>query len=83
MNYYSINITEDEAIFLFEYFNRFDDTEKLDFIHPAEYIALMKIASQIDKTTSAMFKSDYDIKLKEARENISKGYDGDIPFIQK
>jgi len=41
MKKYTLRITEDEAIVLFEFFARFDDTDKLEFIHPAEYIALL------------------------------------------
>jgi hypothetical protein len=48
MSGYTLNITEDEALVLSEFFHRFDETDKLEFAHPAEYIALMKVAAQID-----------------------------------
>ena len=40
MTEYSIKLNEDEAIVLFEYFYRFDDTGSLAFEHAAEYLAL-------------------------------------------
>jgi hypothetical protein len=41
------------------FFHRFDETDKLEFAHAAEYIAPMKVAAQIDRTTPAMFDPNY------------------------
>ena len=82
MNKYSLEITEDEAIVLFEFFERFGDTDKLEFEHPAEYIALMKVSGQIDKTTAAMFKTNYAELLSEARNRIAEGFGGDVPGLK-
>ncbi len=67
---------------LFEYFNRFDNTASLAFEHAAEYLALQKLAGQIDQTTPAMFKPNYDKILEKAREKIAKGFEGDIPGLR-
>ena len=80
---YKLTISEDEAVVLFEFFERFEEKEKLYFVHPAEYIALMKISAQIDKTTAAMFKKNYAEILFEARERIAKGFESDFPEIEK
>lgn len=80
---YEIKISEDEAVVLFEFFERFDDKERLYFVHPAEYIALMKISAQIDKTTAAMFKKNYAEILSDARERIAEGFESDFPEIEK
>ncbi len=80
---YKLTISEDEAIVLFEFFERFDDKERLYFVHHAEYIALMKISGQICKTTSAMFKENYGEMLNEARERIAGGFESDFPKIEK
>lgn len=79
MNKYNIKLTEDEAITLFEYFSRFDETDSLKFEHPAEYIALQRLSVQIEKTTAAMFKPEYKQLLANARNNISKDFEGYIP----
>ncbi len=56
MSEYTLQIPEDEALVLFAYFSRFDETGDLSFRHPAEYIALQRLAGQIDQTTPAMFR---------------------------
>ncbi len=83
MDEFQITITEDQALVLFEFFARFEDKERLYFVHPAEYLALMKIAGQIDKTTSAMFKTSYGELLKEAKDRIAGGFESDFPEIEK
>jgi hypothetical protein len=83
MNKYSITITEDEALVLFEFFERFDKSDRMQFLHPAEYIALMRISSQIDRTTSAMLKPNYDTLLSNARSRIAEGFDGEVPGMKK
>ena len=80
---YELKITEDEAIVLFEFFERFGEKERLYFVHPAEYIALMKLSAQIDKTTAVMFKPNYGELLQNAREKIAEGFESDFPKIEK
>lgn len=82
MDEINIKISEDEAIVLFEFFERFGDKGRLYFVHPAEYIALMKISAQIDKSTSAMFSKNYAEILSEARERIAVGFESDFPEIE-
>ena len=48
---YQLQISEDQAVVLIEYFHRFDETGSLRFEHAAEYLALQALAAQIDKTT--------------------------------
>ena len=67
MDEYKLAITEDHALVLFEFFERFDEKERLYFVHPTEYIALKNISGQIDKTTSAMFKTNYDELLNKSK----------------
>jgi hypothetical protein len=79
MSEYNVKLTEDEALVLFEYFERFDETDDLSFRHAAEYIALQRLAGQICKTTSAMFKPEYERLLADARGRIANGFEGQIP----
>ena len=83
MSKIQIEISEDEAIVLFEFFERFGEKEEMYFVHPAEYLALMKISGQIDKSTSAMFKENYVEILKKARENIADSFESDFPEIRE
>jgi hypothetical protein len=79
MSVYTLSLTEDEALVLFEFFARFDDTDQLAFAHPAEYIALLRLSEQIDKTTSAMFMPNYSELLTGARARIAEGFEGTVP----
>ncbi len=82
MNEYSISLSEDDAVVLFEYFSRFDETDDLSFHHAAEYLALQRLAGQIDQTTSAMFKPNYGDILQAARSRIADGFEGDVPCLR-
>ncbi len=79
MSNFTLSITEDEALVLFEFFARFDETDKLQFEHAAEYLALLRVSAQIDKTTFAMFSPQYRSLLATARERIAAGFKGDVP----
>ena len=79
---YSLTISEDEALVLGEYFNRFDDTDDMSFRHPAEYLALQKIAGQIDGTTPAFFSKNYHELLQAARNRLAAGFQGDVPCFK-
>ncbi len=83
MDEVSIKLSEDEVIVLFELFERFGDKGKLYFVHPAEYIALMNISAQIDKSTPAMFSGNYREILYEARERVAEGFESDFLEIEK
>jgi hypothetical protein len=82
MSEYTLKISEDEALVLFAYFSRIDETDDLSFRHPAEYVVLQRLAGQIDKTTSAMFKPDYTQLLAAARERVAAGFEGQIPCLK-
>jgi hypothetical protein len=83
MNDYSLKLSEDDAVVLFEYFSRFDDTDDLSFQHPAEYIALQHLAGQIDTTTAAMFMTNYDEILETARSRVAAGFEGHVPCLKR
>jgi len=79
----NIEISEDAAIVLFEFFERFEEKEELYFVHPAEYLSLMEISAQLDKSISAIFDKNYREILRQARERIAKEFDGDFPVIRE
>ena len=83
MSEIQLQLSEDDAIVLFEFFERFSEKERLYFVHPAEYISLMRISAQIDKSTSAMFSEKYKELLQKAREQIAEGFESDFPPIEK
>ncbi len=77
-----VRLTEDEALVLFEYFERFDETDDLRFRHPAEYVALQRVAEQVVKGSPAAIRKDYDTLLSEARERVAAGFDGSVPCLK-
>ena len=79
---YSLTISEDEALVLGEYFNRFSDTDDMSFRHPAEYLALQKIAGQVDATTPAFFSENYHELLQAARNRLAADFEGDVPCFK-
>lgn len=79
---YCLTISEDEALVLGEYFNRFDGTGDLSFRHAAEYLALQKIAAQVDVTTAAFFSENYDELLHAARDRLAAGFEGEVPCFK-
>jgi hypothetical protein len=75
----SINLTNDEALVLFDFLSRFDDSGKLAFAHSSEYLALQSISAQLDKTLIEPFQPDYTQSLERSRSIVSAGFDGDFP----
>jgi hypothetical protein len=75
----SVTVTYDQALVLFEFFARFQDTDRLAFAHPAEYLALSRIAAQLDKAVTEMFEPDYRELVAAARARVAAGHDGDYP----
>ena len=73
MKNYTLEISEDEAVILFDFFSRFDETDELKIENPAEYAVLARISAQIDKTTTAMFDPAYKTILADARRRLSYG----------
>ena len=82
MNEYQLTLSEDEAVVLFEFFERFDEKGELYFVHPAEYIALQRLSGQIDRTTSAMFSANYGEILDAARARLAEGFESDFPRLR-
>jgi hypothetical protein len=75
----TLTLTPDQALVLFEFFARFQDTDRLAFAHVAEYLALTRIAAQIDKAVVAMFDPEYTELLAAARDRVSAGHDAEYP----
>jgi len=83
MTDYMLQVSEDEALVLNEYFNRFDNTGDLSFEHAAEYLALQRLSAQLDKTTSAPFKPNFAELLASARTRIATRFQGEVPCLLK
>ena len=63
-------ITSDEAIVLFEFLQRFSNTEKLVIKDQAEERALWNLCCVFEKFLAMPFDKDYSELLREARERL-------------
>ena len=77
----AISLTEDQALVLFEYFERAEATGDRGFSHAAEYLAMQHLHAQVCKATSAMFEPEYVALLASARARIAHGFEGKIPGL--
>ena len=78
-----ITLSRDEALVLFEFFARFDEKDDFTMRNIAEYLALMRISTQLDKALVEPFKPNYIELLNAARERLASGYIGNAPGVVK
>jgi hypothetical protein len=67
-----IEITNNEALVLFEIVSRYSDTDKLTIEHPAEQQALFNLACALEKLMPQPFEADYKKTLESARQALQK-----------
>jgi hypothetical protein len=66
----SIELTNDEALVLFEFLQRFSDQDALRIEDPAERRALWNLGCLLEKRLAAPFRADYLDLLAEARGRL-------------
>jgi hypothetical protein len=77
----AIRLPHDEALVLFEFFCRFDDSHDFTLRHNAEYLAFARLSAQLDKAFVEPFQPEYMDLLRAARERIAAGYEGTAPGV--
>jgi len=65
-----LTVTDDEAIVLFEFLQRFSETDKLVIEDQAEERALWNLCCGFEKVLAAPFSKDYPVLLREARNRL-------------
>ena len=78
----NVRLSRDEALVLFEFFARFDADDDFTLRHNAEYIALSRISTQLDKSLVEVFDPSFAQLLKAARERVAAGYEGRAPGVR-
>jgi hypothetical protein len=73
----SLEMSEDEAIVLFELLARFDESEALSIAHVAEERMLWDISGSLEKLLVAPFASNYRDLLTRARDSYR--YEDELP----
>ncbi len=70
---FQLTITSDEALVLFEFLQRFSDTDKLFIEDQAEERALWNLCCVLEKLLAEPFDQAYLDLLREARERLRDG----------
>ena len=65
-----IPVTQDEAIVLFEFLQRYSDSDKLVIDDQAEQRALWNLRCTLEKFLTAPFEKNYVVLLEEARTRL-------------
>lgn len=66
-----ISLSPDEAIVFFDWLSRMNESEKLNFVHPAEQRVLWDIESNLEGELTEPFRSDYVELLDAARARVA------------
>jgi hypothetical protein len=77
----AITMSRDEALVLFEFFSRFEETDNFTLRHNAEFLAFSRMSAQLDKALVEPFQSNYSELLHEAQNRIAAGYQGRAPGV--
>ncbi|TXI25968.1 MAG: hypothetical protein E6Q61_01290 [Nitrosomonas sp.] len=67
---------------LFEFFARFQESNRLRLLNNAEFIVLSEVAAQIESTLVEPFDPNYDQLLSQAQEHLAAGYEGLAPGVE-
>ena len=71
-----LTLTHDEALILFDLFQRMEAEKTLRFEHPAEWIALGRLTAQLESIPWEVQSRDYDRLLQAARSRAAEGFEG-------
>lgn len=79
----TITLSHDEGLVLSDFFSRFCETDDgFTMRHTAEYLAFMRVASQLDKVLVEPFQPGYAQKVHAARDRLAAGYEGPAPGVR-
>lgn len=70
-----IDLTDDQALVLFELLARFEVEEHVPEGHPSEAVVLADISCQLERRLSEPLKADYRTLVSEAQERIVSAQD--------
>lgn len=66
----TVQLTDDEAIVLFDYLQRFSNTGNLELEDKAEQIALWNLTCLLEKKMVTPFTTDFPAFLQQARDRL-------------
>jgi hypothetical protein len=77
-----VQLSQDQALVLFELFARFQESNRLGLTNNAEFIALSEVAAQIESALVQPFSPHYGELLAEAQARLGEGYEGLAPGVE-
>lgn len=69
-----LELTDDQALILFEWLSRLDEKEALPVQDPSEEQVLWSLHGQLAKALAEPFRENYDSLVKEARERVKASF---------
>lgn len=69
-----ISLTADEALVLFEFLSRFEESNKLTIVDQAEERALSNLLGPLQKQLVRPFQEDYVDQLRQARNRLRDNF---------
>jgi hypothetical protein len=69
-----ISLTADEALVLFEFLNRFEESNELTIVDQAEERALSNLLGPLQKQLVLPFQEDYVEQLRQARNRLRDNF---------
>ena len=73
----SIELSDSEALVLFEFLSRYDDRDELRIDDPSEQYALWALHCRLETQLAEPFKADYAELLTRARDELRSKYGGE------
>ncbi|MEQ1932757.1 MAG: hypothetical protein ABL962_02595 [Fimbriimonadaceae bacterium] len=76
-----ISLSKSEALVLYEFFARFQESDEFVMRTNAEFVAFSSVSGQLDKAVDVMFNTNYNERLEAATQEIAGNYEGTAPGV--
>ena len=80
-NKINLKLSQDEALILFEFLSRFEETDKLEIVDQAESRVLWNLLGELQPILVEPFKENYKQLLIRAREHVRDAYVPEIDDV--
>lgn len=77
-----VELSRDEALVLFEFLARFEETNALRLKRNAEFIAVSALAGKLQSVLVEPFDPDYKRIVAQSAARLEVGYEGSAPGVE-
>jgi len=78
----TIQLSQDEALVLSDFFGRFEQDGSFRLRHNAEFLAFAQVSAQLDEALVSPFEQDYAQRVEAARLRLADGHEGIAPGVE-